>query len=107
MPAQTTPALAHQLQGGRNKRTYGREDENGVELHRWLLGRCAGPAAAERAREPLGLRVSFAGEGIDLAPLPDGDLGDDVGGRAKPDEADAVAVAGKAQRPPSDEARAQ
>src|SRR3546814_3070894 len=62
--------LAHQLQGGGNKRTDWREDENGVEFHRCTLGRCAGPAAAERSRKGLGLRVLFAGEGIDLAPLP-------------------------------------
>src|SRR3546814_6022708 len=56
--------LAHQLQGGGNKRTDWREDENGVEFHRCTLGRCAGPAAAERSRKGLGLRVLFAGEGI-------------------------------------------
>src|SRR3546814_6295439 len=57
--------LAHQLQGGGNKRTDWREDENGVEFHRCTLGRCAGPAAAERSEEHTSelqslMRISYA-----------------------------------------------
>src|SRR3546814_20816186 len=72
-----------------------------------LCRSCGGPAAAERSRKGLGLSVLFEGEGIDLEPLPDGDLGDDMRGRAEADEADAVAVDGKAQRTPSDGNRAK
>ena len=78
-----------------------------IEFLRRRLVRAAGPDGAEPPGEVLGLCVAGAGEGIDALALMDGDLRDDMGGRAEAIEADRLAVAGHAVGAMADETGAE
>ncbi len=108
MPPHTTrPARRERAQRQRHERADGGEDDRRVErLRRQLLGG-ARPLRAELPRERLRGLVAGAGEGEHLAPLPAGDLGEDVGGGAEAVQAQAGSVAAHAQRAVADQAGAQ
>ncbi len=108
MPPHTTvPPFRVAANAAGTKRPDRGENEGGVErLGRRLVG-AAGPHRAEAAREILRLLVARAGEGEDLAALVARDLRDDVRGRAKAVDADALAVTGQSQRAVADQAGAQ
>ena len=68
-----------------------REDDRGVERLGRRRSRILGRGAAERQGEGLRRGVAGTGEGVDAAALPDGDLGEDVGGGAEAVEAERLA----------------
>ena len=67
-----------------------REDDRRVQLLRAAVVRAAGPHRAQLARELAALRLTGAREGVHLAALVSGDLGEDVGGGAEAVEARAA-----------------
>jgi hypothetical protein len=83
-PATTTPPFLHRLEGDRNQRANGREDDRGVEFLRWPFHRASGPDGTEHPCKRLRLVVAFAGEGIDLPSSMLRDLSDDVSGGTEP-----------------------
>ena len=81
-------ALAHGTECRWHQCTHRRKDDGGIERNGRHLARAPYPYGAEVRCEALRLPVARPGEGVDLAPLPDADLGDDVCGRAETVEAD-------------------
>lgn len=71
-------------QGQRHHGTDGREYDGGVQRFRWRITRGTRPNLAQRAGKALRGQIAFAGKGIDLPPLPDRDLGDNMSPAPKP-----------------------
>src|SRR5690606_23313231 len=83
-------ALAHRFQRQRHQRADRCENQRSIQRHRRFLHRRARPYAAQRPRKPLPCSVSLARERIDLTSLPNSHLREDVRGRAKTIETDAL-----------------
>ena len=100
-------ALLDRLQRDRHERTYRREDDRCLQRLRGGHRGVACPHGAEFAGEILAILIPRAGERIDFAALVACDLGDDVGGRAEPVEAEMLGIPGAYQRPVADEPGAE
>ena len=61
-----------------NQRTHRSEDDRAIQPFRGRLIGTAGPGRAQFACKCLGPKVTWTGEGIDVAPLPACHLRDDV-----------------------------
>jgi len=105
--AYNDPALANRLERCRHQIACGRKDDGCVEQNWSVLFRRAGPYRAQLQRKLLRCMVAAARERIDVAPLPDADLGQDMRGGAEAEETDALAIAGLLERTPANQSGAQ
>ena len=101
-----TTGVEH-LQCGRDQRANGGEDDGGVERLWWTGQRIASPFATELERKALGLYISGRGEREHAPSLVSGNLGDDVGGRPEPVQAEPPRFPRHPERPVADQPRAE
>lgn len=100
-------ALAYRAQGGRHERAHGSKDERSVQACRGRELAGCGAGAAQLERQGLRRRVTRTRERVNLAPLPHGDLGDEMRRGTEAKDAQHPGIARHAQRAPADQPGAQ
>jgi len=91
--ADHTPTLAYNLQSGGHKLANRRENDGGVERTGRAFIRTSSPDGTHALGKKLRISIAAAREGIDLAALPDADLGDDVRSRPETIEPNSLGIA--------------